>query len=97
MQIGSGDVTMLKNQSRMLKLVGLAIICGGALFAQEAAPDAAEAVSDGVSLWDILYGDSIVNLLIWIGLFATSFATLWLIIDAFIKVKHEKFHPAQPR
>ena len=93
MPTGSGDDRMLKNQSRMLKLVGLAILCGGALFAQEAAPEAADAVSDGVSLWDILYGDSVVNLLIWIGLFATSFATLWLIVDAFIKVKHDKFLP----
>ena len=84
---------MLKKESRLLNLVGLALLCGGALFAQEAAPEAAEAAG-GVSLWDILYGGSIVNLLIWIGLFGTSFFMVWLTIDAFIKVKREKFIPA---
>jgi biopolymer transport protein ExbB len=84
---------MLKKESRMLNLVGLALLCGGALFAQEAAPEAAEAAG-GVSLWDILYGGSIVNLLIWIGLFGTSFFMLWLAIDAFLKVKREKFIPS---
>ena len=84
---------MLKKESRLLNLVGLALLCGGALFAQEAAPEAAEAAG-GVSLWDILYGGSIVNLLIWIGLFGTSFFMLWLAIDAFLKVKREKFIPS---
>ena len=85
---------MLKKESRLLNLVGLALLGGGALFAQDAAPEAAEAAAAGVSLWDILYGGSIVNLLIWIGLFGTSFFMLWLAIDAFLKVKREKFIPS---
>ena len=84
---------MLKKESRLMNLVGLALLGGGALFAQDAAPEAAEAAV-GVSLWDILYGGSIVNLLIWIGLFGTSFFMLWLAIDAFLKVKREKFIPS---
>jgi len=84
---------MLKKESRLLNLVGLALLGGGALFAQDAAPEAAEAAV-GVSLWDILYGGSIVNLLIWIGLFGTSFFMVWLAIDAFLKVKREKFLPS---
>ena len=84
---------MLKKESRLMNLVGLALLGGGALFAQDAAPEAAEAAV-GVSLWDILYGGSIVNLLIWIGLFGTSFFMVWLAIDAFLKVKREKFLPS---
>ncbi|MDD4097285.1 MAG: MotA/TolQ/ExbB proton channel family protein [Lentisphaeria bacterium] len=84
---------MLKKDSRLLKFVCLALLGGGALFAQDAAPEATEAAAAGVSLWDILYGGSIVNLLIWLGLFGTSFFMLWLAIDAFIKVKRDKLIP----
>ncbi len=83
---------MLGKKSWILKLVMLFFVCGGVLLAQEAAPNADE-IATGVSLWDILYGDSIVNLLIWIGLFATSFIMVWLVIDAFIKVKRDKLIP----
>jgi len=44
---------------------------------------------------EIVVGDSIfsVNFLIWLMIFATSFATLWFIIDAIITIKREKLLP----
>ncbi len=79
---------------------GGSLLLGGMLFAQEegaAAEGAAETaqgtVVQGTSFWDIIYGGSFVNLLIWVMIFATSFATVWLIIDSVIAVKREKLLP----
>lgn len=73
----------------------LGLLCGGMVLAQEAGADLpVEAVSSGPTLWDVLYGGSIVNLLIWIGLFGTSFVMVWLAIDGFLIVKKEKLIPA---
>ena len=66
-------------------------------FAQDAAEGgegaAEETAMAGPSFWDIVYGDSIVNLSIWLMIAATSFATLWFIVDGLIKVRREKLIP----
>ena len=68
-------------------------------FAQDANPEAAEAAaetveqSSGSALWNVLYGGSIVNLIIWLGLFATSFTTIIFAVNAFFLVKEDKLMP----
>ena len=68
-------------------------------FAQDANPEAAEAAaetveqSSGSALWNVLYGGSLVNLIIWLGLFATSFTTIIFAVNAFFLVKEDKLMP----
>lgn len=86
---------MTKNNHGFLKVFCLVLFCAGMVLAQEAGVEIpAENVSTGPTLWDVLYGDSVVNLLIWIGLFLTSFLTVWLAIDGFLIVKKEKIVPS---
>ena len=86
---------MTKNNRGFLNVLCLGLLCGGMVLAQDAGVDVpAEAASSGPGLWDILYGGSAVNLLIWIGLFATSFVMVWLAIDGFLIVKKDKLIPA---
>ncbi|MGI5923050.1 MAG: MotA/TolQ/ExbB proton channel family protein [Lentisphaeria bacterium] len=86
---------MTKKNRGILKVFCLVLFCAGMVLAQEAGVEVpVEDASTGPSLWDILYGDSIVNLLIWIGLFLTSFLTVWLAIDGFLIVKREKIVPS---
>ncbi len=65
------------------------------LMAQEAAAAAGggETAAMGTSIWDILYGGSIINLIIWIAIFLTSFAMVWFAIDNFMVVKRDKIIP----
>lgn len=75
---------------------GAFVLCSAALLAQEAAEkatEAAAAVSSRPGFWDIVYGGSMVNLLVWVLIALTSFASLWFIIDAVISVKREKLLP----
>ncbi|MBR4222250.1 MAG: MotA/TolQ/ExbB proton channel family protein [Victivallales bacterium] len=81
-------------KSNFWRIMVMLLVCGISVFAQEAAPEGGEAAaSSGQGIWDIIYGGSLVNLLIWLGLFATSFVTLALIINAYIIVKRDKFLP----
>lgn len=93
---------MKKSLSRLASTAvhASALLLSGSLFAQaaeEAAPAADAAAgtvaSRGPGFWDIIYGGSLVNLLIWAMIFATSFATVWFIVDAIITVKREKLLP----
>ena len=59
--------------------------------AAENAPAAAAAASGG--FWAIVYGGSAVNLIVWMLIVLTSFAALWVIIDAIVSVKREKLLP----
>lgn len=68
------------------------------LLAQEAAEqagDAAETAGGASSpgFWDIVYGDHLVILIIWIMIALTSFCVLWLVIDGLISIKREKLLP----
>jgi biopolymer transport protein ExbB len=59
-----------------------------------AAEDTTEAAAaTGVTFWKVVYGGSFVNLLVWLMIAATSFATLWFIIDGLIKIRREKLLP----
>lgn len=60
--------------------------------AAEAAP-AEETRSFGTALWEILYGGSIINLLIWCGIFATSVLMIIFAVNAFMTVQQEKLMP----
>ncbi len=68
------------------------------VMAQDAAADVAAAggeaaASSGGGIWTILYGGSVINLIIWISIFVTSFAMLWFVIDNFMTVRREKLIP----
>lgn len=69
-----------------------------AAWAQEAAEAAAEsapaAAAASGGFWAIVYGGSAVNLIVWLLIALTSFAALWVIIDAVVSVKREKLLPA---
>ncbi len=78
-----------------LLLSGVFYVSGGILFAQEAAAPAAvaEKQAGGVGFVDIVFKGGSVNLLIWVMIFGTSFATVWFIIDSVITVKRDKLLP----
>ena len=85
---------MFTRMNAFRNYLALALTAGTTmLLADEAAPAAAETATPGNGIWDILYGGSLVNLGIWIAIFATSFVGLWLIIDAFLSVKRDKLIP----
>ena len=73
------------------------LLSGSLLLAGEALEKAGSALADASpaspGFWDIVYGGHPVNLLIWIMIALTSFATLWLAIDGLISIKREKLLP----
>jgi biopolymer transport protein ExbB len=84
--------------ARTVGTAALLLACAS-LLAQdtaEKAESAATAASGGGTpgFWDIVYGGSVVNLLVWVLILITSIAALWLIIDAMIGIKREKLLPA---
>ena len=89
----------------VLVVSGLLALTAARLGAQEAAAPAAGAPATeetattqstpaGPSFVDIVFKGGAVNLLIWCMIFATSAATLALIIDAAVTIKREKMMPA---
>lgn len=93
---------MKMRSAPMTRVAGLAGLWLGAVsvLAQEAAEKATEkageaaAASGTPGFWDIVYGGSAVNLIVWLLIALTSFAALWVIIDAVISVKRDKLLPA---
>jgi biopolymer transport protein ExbB len=83
---------------RMGALACLAVAQAAAL-AQQVAEKATAAAADASQtvarpgFWDVVYGGYVVNLLVWILIAMTSFAAVWVLIDAFIGVKREKLIP----
>lgn len=69
------------------------------LLAQDAAEAAQPVVekaaetATGPTFWGIVYGGSFVNLLVWLMIASTSFATMWFIIDGLIKIRRDKLLP----
>ena len=85
--------------TRTLAVAGL-LLSGVAALAEEAAEKVAEKTEEAATaaggspgFWDIVYGGSMVNVLVWLLISLTSFAALWVIIDALISVKREKLLP----
>ena len=78
---------------------GALVLCSVALWAQEAAEKATVATSDTTQtlgrpgFWDIVYGGYVVNLLVWVLIALTSFAAVWVLIDAILGIKREKLLP----
>lgn len=84
---------MLKFKSFIWKSACLCIILMQAGVSAEEGAAAEMTAKSGNSLWTILYGGSLINLIIWISIFLTSFAMLWFTINNFITVKREKLMP----
>lgn len=84
--------------TRMATLLGLALAHASVL-AQEATEKVAEVAGETSQtigrpgFWDIVYGGYVVNLLVWVLIAMTSFAALWVLIDAVISIKREKLIP----
>jgi len=98
---------MFKRFSMTFAMILVLIVAAATGFAQEAA-DAGAAAADagaaateqaaevgfGEALWAVLYGGSIVNLLIWLGLFLTSILMIIFAVNAFMTVQTEKLMPS---
>jgi biopolymer transport protein ExbB len=71
------------------------------VLAQDAAKEGGDAAAEGTTtstgptFVDIVYGGSFVNLGIWLMIAATSFATLWFIVDGLIKIRRDKLLPGE--
>ncbi len=69
----------------------------GAAWAQDAAAPGTEVQAAQTlgrpGFWDIVYGGYAVNLVVWVLIALTSFAALWLLIDALISIRREKLIP----
>ena len=72
------------------------------VLAQAAAEEGGEATGEAAgeatkstapTFIDIVYGGSFVNLGIWLMIAATSFATLWFIVDGLLKIRRDKLLP----
>jgi biopolymer transport protein ExbB len=80
--------------------MGAFVLGSATLLAQEAAEKATEAAAEAAQsigrpgFWDIVYGGYIVNLLVWVLIAMTSFAALWVLIDAILCIKREKLLPS---
>jgi len=75
-----------------------ALTLGGAMVHAQDAEEGAKTeqtakMKGGASFKNIVFGGGAVNLLIWMMIFGTSFATVWFIIDAFITIKRDKLLP----
>ncbi len=84
----------LRSVSAKAWTAGVVLLFSGVALAQE--PMAAaegETVTQAPGFIDIVYGDSLVNLLIWCLIFLVSISTIALIIDAIISIKRDKLIP----
>lgn len=71
----------------------LPFVLNAMAMAQEAAAEGQPAAAASNRLWDILYGGSIINLIIWIAIFGTSFAMIWFAVDCYMTVRSDKIMP----
>lgn len=73
---------------------------GPVSYAQEAAAAPAAAVasdsesSSGISFFEVVFKQGILNLFIWLLIFGTSFATIAFVIDGLLIVRREKILPS---
>lgn len=81
----------VRNTMAGLMIMGAMLVGVATSFAQEG-EGGEEAAATGRFI-DTIYGGSFVNLFIWLLIFATSIATMALIIDAFISIKRQKLLP----
>lgn len=86
-----------------LSFVSFAFFFSQPVFAQEAPAAAAEGteeetlapMSEEQSFWDVVWHSGWYGILDWFGIFATSAATLGLIIDGLITIRPRKIMPAE--
>jgi biopolymer transport protein ExbB len=90
---------MLKKPMNWLYIAIAFITTGGQLWAQnttttgETTIDPGTTASSGPGFIDIIYGDSIVNLFIWILIFVSSFAMFAFVIDGMMQIRRDKILP----
>ena len=84
----------MKKNTLSLFIPACCIIFASCAGAEAPAVAAETAPSTGSALWNVLYGGSIVNFIIWLGLFATSFTTIIFAVNAFFLVKEDKLMPS---
>lgn len=69
------------------------------VFAQDAAPVAEEAAEEAAkkapTFFNVVFGGSVMDLTVWFFLFATSLATVALIIDSILSIKMSKIMPSE--
>ncbi len=61
--------------------------------AQDAPTDGEQAAQVEQTVWDIIYGGSLINLLIWTLLFGTSIGAIAFIIDSILTIRADKIMP----
>jgi len=87
-------MNVLKSNYNKFAIAMTTVMMSSASFAQEAAEEGTEAVASGTpGFLDIVFGGSIVDIGIWMMIFAVSIATLALIIQGLVNIKHEKMLP----
>jgi len=87
--------TRIRQWLRVAALAGVLLACVGAAFGQAAVNEGGETTVQvqPPAFKEIVCGGGRVNLMIWIMIFSTSFATVWLIVDALLRVKRDKLIP----
>ncbi len=80
----------------MITLAGLLLTIPGFAYAQSAEAAAeTEASSGGVSLLSVIFGGTVMDMIVWLFIFLTSLATVALIIDSCMSIKVTKIMPME--
>jgi len=69
------------------------VMMSTASFAEDAAAEGTDAVNATPGFLEIVFGGTVVDIGIWLMIFAVSIATLALIIQGLVNIKHEKLLP----
>lgn len=84
--------TFNSTYSKLVIAASTVMMTAGA-YAQEAEAAAEGTATTGTGFFDIVFGGSIVDIGIWLTIFAVSIATLAFIIQGMVNIKHEKMLP----
>ena len=84
----------MKKRVKFWLSMAFLLLANAAMYAQEAGADSGTA-AEGTSttFGDVVLNNGIINLLIWLLIFATSFATVAFMIDGILQVRREKILP----
>lgn len=89
-----------------ITIAGFLAAAHSTVFAQDAAEPAAPAadaaaaaggggVEQATSFYNVVFGNGFINLMCWVALFATSLATVALVIDGCLSIKRDKLLPQE--
>ena len=87
----------IKTNKWLTSVFTAAVMFSGLIASAQETAEAADAgtAPDPTSFWDIAFGGDVISSLIWVLIFATSAATLALIIDGFLSIKTDKIMPPE--